>query len=114
MAKPEFRERMDQMFGHRLHERRKVMALARNSTSDLPDDVELARHRLERADKKRALEGQQEANTKRSRMVDSLRSDAQRDTILQAQLGHPSNHRSGTKPRSSVARNQSDGLMGSI
>ncbi|KAL8729781.1 MAG: hypothetical protein Q9166_004504 [cf. Caloplaca sp. 2 TL-2023] len=68
------RERMDQLFEHRLREHRKVIDSRKSSASRVPEDVQLAGLRLDRADKRRASEEQRQSTSKRPRVVDALRS----------------------------------------
>ncbi|KAL8964266.1 MAG: hypothetical protein Q9183_004571, partial [Haloplaca sp. 2 TL-2023] len=66
---------MDRIFEHKLKESQSSPLRHPPSSSKQPDDLTLAQSRVDRVDRKRASEEQIKADTKRSRMVDLLRSD---------------------------------------
>ncbi|KAL8696545.1 MAG: hypothetical protein Q9201_007607 [Fulgogasparrea decipioides] len=101
-VKGETPEKMDQLFDHKLQEYRKSKHSNRPSASEQPDDVLLAQRRLERADQKRASGEHHEVNTKRPRMIDSLRSDEQRDSHPRAQQVQFSSHNHTEKQKAAV------------
>ncbi|KAL8681367.1 MAG: hypothetical protein Q9186_002510 [Xanthomendoza sp. 1 TL-2023] len=76
-VKGESGERMDLCFDHRLQQQRTAVASRGTSTSRQPTDIELASLRIERADKRRLSGEHRQHNPKRSRIVDTLRSQEQ-------------------------------------
>ncbi|KAL8724499.1 MAG: hypothetical protein Q9181_006798 [Wetmoreana brouardii] len=106
IVKGEKPERMDQLFEHKLQENRKSKRSNRTSASNQPDDVLLAERRLERADQKRASGEYYEVNTKRPRMVDSLRSGDQRDSSPRAQQVQSLSHNHTGKRKAAVVGDQ--------
>ncbi|KAI4257014.1 MAG: hypothetical protein LQ352_001842 [Teloschistes flavicans] len=82
LTKASNRERMENMFEHRLKEQRKAMASGRVSAIVPPDDIDLARRRIERADQKRFSAEQKEINFKRTRLVDKIKAEPERSNTL--------------------------------
>ncbi|KAL8950221.1 MAG: hypothetical protein Q9222_003728 [Ikaeria aurantiellina] len=74
------RERMDSQWDHRLKEQQKPTTRSKAPITGLPEDVNLASRRLERADKKRAPDIQQQSISKRPRLIDTLTSAGQTGT----------------------------------
>ncbi|KAL8639703.1 MAG: hypothetical protein Q9228_003287 [Teloschistes exilis] len=77
------RERMESMFEHRLKEQQKAMTSGRVSATVLPEDVDLARRRVELADQKRASMEQQKINSKRPRLIDKIKPESERSNSSQ-------------------------------
>ena len=82
---------MDKMFEHKLKEAQNSPRTHPPSSSKQPDDLKLAQNRVDLVDRKRASEEQIKADTKRSRMVDLLRSDGKSDGPDQSKHGQLSN-----------------------
>ncbi|KAL8646681.1 MAG: hypothetical protein Q9226_006756 [Calogaya cf. arnoldii] len=83
------REKLHQMFDHRIKEHQKAIGPRQRHNSRQPEDLQLADRNLERADKKRALDEQHRPNSKRHRIVDALSSDGkshQKERIQQDRL----------------------------
>ncbi|KAI4203580.1 MAG: hypothetical protein LQ350_001770 [Teloschistes chrysophthalmus] len=81
------RKRMESMFEHRLKEQQKALTSGRVSATVLPDDLDLARRRLELADQKRASMEQQKINSKQSRLIDKFKPEPERSNSSQPRQG---------------------------
>lgn len=109
-VKGEDKARMDKLFEHRLTEQQKSIASGRNSPFKAPDDVVLARHRLDRADGKRKPDGQCCGKPKRPRIIDALGRDGLSGSTEQPAFRHPFGVRRTPRNRISAAHDQPDEL----
>lgn len=66
---------MDHLFDHRIQEHHRTIEAGRNINSRQPEDVQLADRKIDRVDKKRALDEQHRPKSKRHRLVDAFASD---------------------------------------
>ncbi|KAL8929477.1 MAG: hypothetical protein Q9208_001146 [Pyrenodesmia sp. 3 TL-2023] len=109
-VKGEDKARMDKLFEHRLTEQQQAIASGRISPSKPPDDVVLAQHRLQRADRKREPDEQRCGKPKRPRIIDALGGDGQSGSTQQPALRHPFGVRRTPRNRNPAAHDQPDEL----
>ncbi|KAL8870399.1 MAG: hypothetical protein Q9174_003552, partial [Haloplaca sp. 1 TL-2023] len=102
LVKGEDQEKMDRIFEHKLKESQNSPRTHPPPSLKQPDDLKLAQHRVDRVDRKRASEDQIKADTKRSRVVDLLRSDGNSDGADQGKNGGQLFNR-GSKANSKAA-----------
>lgn len=76
---------MDQLFDRRIQEYHRTIGAGRNINSRQPEDVQLADRKINRVDKKRALDGHHRPNSKRHRLVDAFASDGKSHVMQRVQ-----------------------------
>ncbi|KAL9581847.1 MAG: hypothetical protein Q9212_003653 [Teloschistes hypoglaucus] len=84
------RDRMENMFEHRLKEQRKAITSGRVSAAVLPEDLGLAEIRIGRADQKRGSMELPKIDSKRNRLVDKFKPEPERSNSLQQHQGQTS------------------------
>ncbi|KAL8828943.1 MAG: hypothetical protein Q9170_006384 [Blastenia crenularia] len=89
LVKGESETTLSKKFEHRLQEYRKAKPSGRTLSSKQPEDIALAEARVNRADAKRASEGQNQSKSKRRRLVDGLSAYEQSETTSRIRNARP-------------------------